>query len=229
MVPAVGHHREQRVGAAEAPEERDPHPHAVGRRQVLPLADVPHVLDRGRRGRAARPSGVDVVPGGVEDVGHVVRRRPRAGRRRSPRRGTSRPRAPRASSKARSAARRALVARDHHAAQLRAGAPSPGRPARPARRGSPGRRSAAIVIRVAASQWASTYSSSRGRDHVLIGTSVAPSIVTAKSISSHSGRLVMSSATRRPRRTPSRRSPLASRRARAPRLRVAEPLAGPRR
>ena len=57
-------------------------------------------------------------------------------------------------------------------------------------------------------QWASTYSSSRGRDHVLIGTSVAPSMVTAKSISSHSGRLVMISATRSPATTPSRAQPL---------------------
>ena len=71
------------------------------------------------------------------------------------------------------------------------------------------------MISVLTPQWASTYSSSRGRDHVLIGTSVAPSIVTAKSISSHSGRLVMTSATRSPATTPSRRSPLASRRARS--------------
>jgi hypothetical protein len=72
-----------------------------------------------------------------------------------------------------------------------------------------------MVSSVAAAQWFSTYSSSRGRDQVLIGTRVAPSIVTAKSITIHSGRLFIRSATMSPRRTPSRRSPLASRRARA--------------
>jgi hypothetical protein len=70
---AMGHHRQQRVRAAEAPEERDPHPHPIRRRQVLPLADVPHVLDEAavreldalrRRGRPRR----------IEDVRDVVGR-----------------------------------------------------------------------------------------------------------------------------------------------------------
>ena len=67
----VGHHREERVLAAEAPEERDREPEPVAGAQVQALADVPHVLDQGvvlelhalgqRRGA-----------GGVEQVGHVL-------------------------------------------------------------------------------------------------------------------------------------------------------------
>src|SRR2546426_4287641 len=68
---------------------------------------------------------------------------------------------------------------------------------------------------VLASQWLSTYSSSRGRDQVLMGTRVAPSRATAKSTTSHSGRFGMSSATLSPCRTPSRWRPRARSRTRA--------------
>ncbi len=67
----VGHDREQRVQAPEAPEQRDSHPHAVVGPQVLPLADMPRVLDEApvlelhTLGRRRRPRG-------VEDIGHVV-------------------------------------------------------------------------------------------------------------------------------------------------------------
>ena len=67
----VGHHREERVLAAEAPEERDREPEPVAGAEVQALADVPHVLDQGvvlqlhalgqRRGA-----------GGVEQVGDVL-------------------------------------------------------------------------------------------------------------------------------------------------------------
>ena len=67
----VGHHREERVLAAETPEERDREPEPVAGAQVQALADVPHVLDQGvvlqlhalGQCRGAR---------GVEQVGDVL-------------------------------------------------------------------------------------------------------------------------------------------------------------
>ncbi len=68
---AVGEEVEERVLAAEAPEERHRQPQAVVLGHFLALADVPHVLDQrvmldldalGERGRAR----------GVEEVGHVL-------------------------------------------------------------------------------------------------------------------------------------------------------------
>ena len=67
----VGHDREERVLAAEAPEERDREPEPVARAQVQALADIPHVLDQGvvlelhalGQRRGAR---------GVEQVGDVL-------------------------------------------------------------------------------------------------------------------------------------------------------------
>ena len=58
----VGHHREERVLAAEAPEERDREPEPVARAQVQALADVPHVLDQGVVLQPARPWAAPVVP-----------------------------------------------------------------------------------------------------------------------------------------------------------------------
>jgi hypothetical protein len=118
---AVAHHRHQRVGAAEAPEERDPHPHAVGRSQVLPLADVPHVLDQAAVAEL-HPLGRGGGAGGVEDAGHDLRRH------RAQRGIDLRVRpvpAQRRHVVERDRPRRALVARHHHAAQ--------GGQARPAR------------------------------------------------------------------------------------------------
>ena len=67
----VGHDREERVLAAETPEERDREPEPVAGAQMLALADIPHVLDQGivleldalGQRRRAR---------GVEQVGHVL-------------------------------------------------------------------------------------------------------------------------------------------------------------
>ena len=116
----MAHHRDQRVGAAEAPEERDPHPHAIGRGQVLSLADIPHVLDEptvaelyalGRRGGA----------GGVEDARHVLRRhRPLRGVDLRVRHVPAQ--LPQIIQRDRP--RRALAARDHHAAQVREPGPT---------------------------------------------------------------------------------------------------------
>ena len=67
----MGHDGEERVLAAEAPEERDREPEPVARPQMLALADVPHVLDQGvvlelhalGQRRGAR---------GVEQIGDVL-------------------------------------------------------------------------------------------------------------------------------------------------------------
>ena len=69
---AVGHHRQECVLAPEAPEERDAHPQPIALVQVLPLADVEHVLDQAGVGErdALRGRG---GPRGVEDVRDVGR------------------------------------------------------------------------------------------------------------------------------------------------------------
>ena len=75
---AMRHHREQRVGAAKTPEQRDDHEQPVLLCQAQPLADAVHVADQalvqqrhrlGARGRAR----------GEQQIRHVVRSHGRAG------------------------------------------------------------------------------------------------------------------------------------------------------
>ena len=59
--PAVGHDGEQRVQAAEAPKERDPHPHAVAGPRCW-RSPICHVFSMRPRCWSCTPFGVDVVP-----------------------------------------------------------------------------------------------------------------------------------------------------------------------